>query len=480
MNPNDNQQFITLCKNEYRDNDHELKIIHEFEQHYSKTESLSWFMKKSFIYRILHKAFLTQDVDLLLTLRFFIQDIVQQIKQNHCSNPKRVYHTHLMTFEELNLIENSIGYFISINSFLSTCLDRDLALFHLYEPTDLQRVLIEIDVNDQLNDENSLNFIKLPNYCNENEQIIFALGSIFRIESVVLNDDDIWVIQFKYCTKNDTDLKPVFDILKKEYNYDQEKIIFAFGEFLIKLNYLNEAEKYYHRLIDELFHQSDDIIQCYNTLGRLAKLKHDYESSFQWFTKSIKLKPQYDFYLIESYENLANIYEKNGDFKHAIESYNEALTIFIKNFGDNHPNLVICLNNIAIAYKRQKRYTEALECHQKALHILEKSETSNPSDIGILHNNIGVIYRHLGNYDLAIEHYQQALEVYKKCLSLSYSDIGRTFRNIGLAYRDKNDSKQASLWFKKSAIIYRRILSPEDSDLSKIEEQLRNASFDST
>ncbi|CAF3367470.1 unnamed protein product [Rotaria socialis] len=473
MNSSNKNKFISLCKNEY-----ELDIIHNFENNYSPSQSLSWYTRKSFIYRILNKALLIQNIDLLLTLRFFIQDMSHQIKQNKCSYPIHVYHSHLMTYEEIQLIENSVGQFISINTFLSTCLDRGLALFHLYEPNELQRVLFEINVDLRLNDENSCGYMKLIDYYEENEQIIFMLGSIFQIENISLNDDEIWIIQMKLCKENgDDNLKSIFNILKNEYNYGQERNLFSFGEFLIKENYVDEAENYYRRLIDELSCHPDDIIQCYNTLGRVTKHKHDYESSLQWFNKSIKIKTENDANLIESYDNIAEIHQNNGDTKRAIESYKKALMIFIKNFGEDHPKLAICFNNLAIAYKRETKYIKALEYHEKALIILEKYRIANHSDLGASHNNIGVIHRHLGHYDQAIEHYQNALEIYKKSLCCSYSDIAKTLRNIGLVYQDKGDLKQSLLCFKKSAIIYRCTLSPEDPDVMEIEEKVRSISI---
>ncbi|CAF2805015.1 unnamed protein product [Rotaria sp. Silwood2] len=476
MNSNNKNKFISLCKNEYKNNENELNIIHEFEENYSANQSLSWYTRKSFIYRILNKALLTQNIDLLFTLRFFIQDIYQQIEQKKCLYPIRVYHSHLMTYEEIQLIENSLGQFISINSFLSACLDRGLALFHLYEPNDLQRVLFEIDADLQLNDMNHFGYIKLVNYCEETEQIFFMLGSIFRIENICLNDDEIWIIQMKLCTENDCQLKSIFNILRNEYHYGQDSNLLSFGEFLIKQGYLNEAEKYYLRLIDELSHHPDNMIQCYNALGTLAKDKHYYELSIQWFNKAIKIKTQNESNLIESYNNIAEIDQKNGDYKQAIESFNKALKIFIKTFGDDHPKLAICFNNIAIAYKREKKYTKALEYHQKALSILEKYRRANHSDLAAVHNNIGVIHRHLGHNDLALEHYQHALDIYKTSLSGSYSDIAKTFRNFGIVYEDRGNFQQALLCFKKSSIIYRCSLSLEHPDVMEIEEKIRNVS----
>jgi len=95
---------------------------------------------------------------------------------------------------------------------------------------------------------------------------------------------------------------PIFNILKNEYDYGQERNLFSFGEFLIKQGNLNEVEKYYRRLADELSHHPDHIIQCYNTLGKLAKDQSNYESRSGSFAL---LTPQQvgNFYSLFSFVN---------------------------------------------------------------------------------------------------------------------------------------------------------------------------------
>ncbi|CAF0777936.1 unnamed protein product [Adineta steineri] len=197
MNSNNKNEFISLCKNKYKDNENELNIINEFEQNYSVNLALLWYTRKSFICRILNKALRIQNIDLLFMLRFFIQDIYYQIEQYKCLHPIRVYRSHLMSYDELQLFRNSVGQFISINAFLSTRLDYGLELFYLYESNDFERVLFEIDADPRLNDIKFSRNIKFHSYFQENDEIIFLLGTIFQLENISLNDDGIWVIRLR-------------------------------------------------------------------------------------------------------------------------------------------------------------------------------------------------------------------------------------------------------------------------------------------
>ena len=142
----DKQQLIALCKNEYKNNNTQLDIVHEFEHEYSPEKALWWYTRESFLYRMLNKALRIQNIDLLFLFRFVIRDIYQQLKQNQCQSPVRVYRGQVMSNEELNNLQKSIGKFISINSFFSTSISRHKAMGFLNTSNisnDLHRVLFD-------------------------------------------------------------------------------------------------------------------------------------------------------------------------------------------------------------------------------------------------------------------------------------------------------------------------------------------------
>lgn len=442
MPSNTKVEFLTLCKLYYKDNPYELNSIQDFEQNYSSNQALSWYQRKSFIYRILIKAFRTQNIDILFMLRFFLRDLFEQIKQRQCSYPVRVYRSHLMTNDELQLFQNAIGQFISINSFLSASFDRGLALFHLYKSSDLERVLFEIDGEPPM----------LANVLSS-EQILFTFGSIFRIENLSLDDEGIWIIR-----------------LKLSSNFIQYPTnVFTFGQLLIEQNDFTQAEKYFLRLLNEYPCKENDRIYCYEALGRIKKWQRNYDQSIEWFNKALQSENS-----IEIYNNLGEIYRLKNDFKQAIEFYNKSLILFVEQFGDKyHPKLVHCLNNIAIVYKYEKNYSQALDYHLKALAILDKSPTRNQSDLVIAYNNIGVIYRHLKQYDSALKYFELALKTY---VNSSDSGLAKTYRNLGCVYEDKRDYKQALIYFRKSAACYRNVLSSVHPTILAIEDKIQSIS----
>ncbi|CAF1383235.1 unnamed protein product [Didymodactylos carnosus] len=144
----DKDEFIARCNKTFKENDSELAIVKEFNKKYSPDRALWWYTRESFVYRMLNKALRVQNTDVLFLFRFFIVDLQQQLSNHRCSSPVRLYRGQMMSKDEVQILRNSIGQFISINSFLSTSVDRFVALRFLKDDSDdLEQVLFEIDAD---------------------------------------------------------------------------------------------------------------------------------------------------------------------------------------------------------------------------------------------------------------------------------------------------------------------------------------------
>lgn len=94
----------------------------------------------------------------------------------------RIYRGQLMSNDELKFLRVAVGQFISINSFFSTTVNRDIALFFLGDSTiinNLQRILFEIDADPHLDGIKPFANISLVSYCPDEEEILMMIGSVF-------------------------------------------------------------------------------------------------------------------------------------------------------------------------------------------------------------------------------------------------------------------------------------------------------------
>jgi Tfp pilus assembly protein PilF len=414
----DKQQLITLCKNEYKKNDTELALVCEFEHEYTSTKALWWYTRDSFLYRMLNKALRVQNIDLLFLFRFVISDIYHQLKQNQCKSSIRVYRGQVMSSDELDTLRQSINEFISINSFFSTSIDRHKALGFLNGSgiiNGLHRVLFVIDADPRVvTSKPFADISSLSDFGNECE-VLFMIGCVFRLVDIRRDDHgQIWIIQMKLCGDDEHGLKKLFDHMKKEYGGGDNGVnLRSFGDVLRQMGKYDLAEKMYRRLLNELPANDASLSTLYYSLGSVTKDKGDYDSSLQWFNKSLEIKMQTDpsnyVYISGIYIWIGVNHGKKGDNETAMEYYNKAIKLFQDAHDEHHLSMAYLYNNIATIHSAKNKYLEALEYYQKSMNIQKKHLPADHPSFATSYRNIGCSYYNIGQYDLSMQHYEQAL-----------------------------------------------------------------------
>ncbi|CAF2988083.1 unnamed protein product [Rotaria sp. Silwood2] len=479
----DKDELISRCSELYKSNSSQLSIIREFQEKYRPDQALWWYTRETFLYRLLNKALRIQNIDLLFVFRFFIFDIQRQLEIDKCSQAIQTYRAQLMSKDEIQELENSIGDYISINSFFSTTLDKKNAIFLLGDvnsiPDNLERVLFEIDANpDHVGIKPFADISSKSDFPDECE-VLIMLGAIFRLKNIILNEDNIWVIQLSLCSDQDNDLKYRIDQIKREYN-DQENTVFSFGSILYQMKKYDDAEKYYRRLLTEF---SDDYKQtglCYYHLGRVYSGKGNYEDGMKWYEKSVNIMRETmnsdDLNIAACFASIGNIHLKREDYKQALKAYQNALNIWTQVLGENHLKIVMCLINMGVVHNATEHYIEALECLEKALKIKQEHHGTNHSDVAAIYDNIGLIHERLDHFELASENFRRALEIYRTSSYSQNIHYALTLKHIGDLYKNKTRWRQALIYLEEAAIIYHRVLSATHPTVVQIEQDIRHVS----
>ena len=77
------QDLINHFKQIYEENETERRVIEEFENEYRPEKVVWWYSRPTFLYSTLNKALRESDYEVLLALRFFINDLHGQLICEH-------------------------------------------------------------------------------------------------------------------------------------------------------------------------------------------------------------------------------------------------------------------------------------------------------------------------------------------------------------------------------------------------------------
>jgi tetratricopeptide (TPR) repeat protein len=161
---------------------------------------------------------------------------------------------------------------------------------------------------------------------------------------------------------------------------------------------------------------------------------------------------------VNSLYNIANVFEEQNDFDHALEYHFRELEA-LEDIKDKE-GIAFVYNNIAYIYEYQDDITNALEYYRKSLVIAE--ELNDENLVASVLNNIGIVYRKLGIqlnssviYDLNSSFMNKSIESLNRSLRIfteinDVEGIATVCYNMGMVYQEKSDHSRADEYFNKS------------------------------
>ena len=503
LSSTDRNDFLTFCKKEYAYDDPQLKMIREFEQNYSTNSALTWYTRDCFLYKLLNKALRTLDIELLYFYAFFIHDLYEQLKRHQYPAPIHVYRGQLMSKKEVQQLRKFTGQLVSMNSFLSTTTDRDVAIiFSGYDGVlnnDIQPVLFEIQADPEIGDIKPFADITVFSAMQDEEEVLMMLGAIFRIVHI-RDEGQLCIIQLVLCSDNGLDVKPIFDQMKDDYNSDGHTNAGAFGIVLSNMGKFAEAEKYLRRSLDQPppKHHTEEtngivflicrnyspfLFIAYNlsvyyvNLGNVASKQGDYDKSLDLLRQALQTRLQLrrptDPSIADIHNLIGGVYFHKNEYQRAIDSYNEALKIYQQAYNDDPVKLAAVFSNIGAIYLKQQKYSEALHYQQKVLEIQKKHLHEYHHLLGGSHSNLATTYASLRNMDLALEHFHKALKIYEKSLPSQHPNFAFVYNNMGSIYVEKRDLQQALFYFEKAAAVLYRTVGPSHPDAISVQKNIQ-------
>ena len=165
----------------------------------------------------------------------------------------------------------------------------------------------------------------------------------------------------------------------------------------------------------------------------------EYDKALEFFTKCLKIEQkESDFKdnkrILESYNNIALVYQNKSEFTKAIEYLMKSLEINKKLFSSknlkNEP-LATVLSNIGTNYLQFGQYKKALEYYDQSMNIFKKLY-GKEEHLYIAHllTNKALVHKNLGDYDSAIKDLNKSLLITRRIFTNKHPLIGKKLSNI--------------------------------------------------
>lgn len=454
------QELIDFSRHYYRGNRKEHENINDFQQSYELDKSIHWYTKNSFLYRLVNKALRTEDVGQLHIFRFFISDLSSKLAEIHKKQNREkkstltLYRGLQMGADELKRLKQNVGSIISANGFLSTSRSKDVAIEFATgstKRTNVTPVLYEIECN--LNASESVTYADITKYSKyaQEQEVLFDLGSTFKIESISENEQLKMILVKLIATDAGTKMAQKYIELNRKMN-EQTTPDILFGILLIQMGKYDQSLTYFKNLLDGS-NTKVDTARIYNEIGsaylRKGELDEAYENVDRAYRMMIKVKPSRIKDSSRPMTNKAHIYLRKEMYEKSLDLYFEVLEIREKFYGKKHLDTADALNNIGNAYFKQQIYSEALHYYEKAYEIRQKQLPDVHMDIAASLNNIGLIFWKINDVNTALQYYLKSLNIREQLLPSEHNDIIQSLTNIALLLYENRQLDEALDYFAK-------------------------------
>ncbi|CAF3599622.1 unnamed protein product [Rotaria socialis] len=487
------QELIDRSLLEYQNDTVEQRKIHEFASNYISSDAIKWYTRDSFVYRMVNKALRQQDLGTLYAFRRLIIDIHQQLQNLHkqATSTQLIQHFYrgqLLSHQELDQFQQNIGNFVSMNSFLSTSIDRQMAAAFVGEQDDLCNVLFDLRVNPKLSGTKPFADVTLLSYYRDEEEVLFMLGAIFRICAVTFDSQvNIWTIELELCNDDNNELKPSFDSLKE--NIDDETNLYELGRIFWNMKHLDASERCFKELLQQQHSNVHIIPGCYLHLGNIATDRGQYNEAVAYHRHALELKqqvlPNDHPHLPYSENSLGEALRQSGKFDEALIHYQKALNLWRQQYnGGDRENVAMCLHNIGTIHGERDELAEALTCFLQALQIMDRCLPNIHPKIARTLKNIGSVFGLLGQIEPALRAFKRALAIQRQCLPSNHQDLADTLRDIGIYYVNTGDLSQALNYYEQARFILEQTLTIShpsyvqiQSDIAEVQLALATSSI---
>jgi serine/threonine-protein kinase len=199
-----------------------------------------------------------------------------------------------------------------------------------------------------------------------------------------------------------------------------------------------------------------DVAVSLNNVGRISELLGDLRGADTLYRQSLQIRRALfgDAHpsVLRVVNNLGGVYLRQGAYTAAESAYREVVAGWRRR-GDAGMNLAVPLNNLAAALARQGKHRESIASLQEAMQLYTRQVGNDHPALAFIFNGLGVAYRALGDRAQSERAYAQAVALRRKHLPPGHALLATPLAGLGSLRMDAGDAQAAEPLFREALAI---------------------------
>jgi tetratricopeptide (TPR) repeat protein len=376
------KEMLRVCRHQHEDSVAQLQNIEKFKKEYKSIHAIRYYTQDSFLFRKLNQVFRYENIECIYPFRYYIADLYHQLEQMHNQQKHQqkipLYRGKKLATDVLQQLSDNVGGLISMNGFLSTTKDYEVA--KVYAGVNEQRygyesAVFEINVDEiTAIDRRPYANIKPESDIPDDEEYLFSMGFVWCISSIE-KENNVWIIKLRSCSNIESKLIEHIKQLKGKCTF------LSLGVILSELGEYSSAVNFYKRMLDDPTLPREICGRIYYNIG----LIHDRQNRYMDALDNLRTAET----LIEPSAM------RNNDMPAASQPLYAH---------DIPPSRLKMWNNIGRQYQKKDDYESANNAYKKAL-----DEPGSELEMATVYHNLGRLEFDEGKYEESRKYYNMAI-----------------------------------------------------------------------
>jgi tetratricopeptide (TPR) repeat protein len=235
------------------------------------------------------------------------------------------------------------------------------------------------------------------------------------------------------------------------------------GDLLRQIGEMEPARKDYLEALDlldgnaayteQLGRISASTAVIYDHTENIGEAKRFYERSVELF---LRLDPPAMLDIADLKNNLAFLYEAEGDEDRAETLFLDALKISHEELGKDDPETAAICNNLGALYQKTGHIPQAREMHSMALENRVAALGAKDPDTAQSHGNLAVALAESEQSGDARKHFESAVDIYEKHVGEHMADYATVVTNFTHFLKGIGDQKSATALEKRAGKVLKK------------------------